>query len=117
MTPSPDSQTIAQLNDAFRKTFSGGQVVVTPGIQALSELEQRHILAKVSYYGRFDEGDDPYGEHDFGWFYHTADTIQNQYKVYWKIDYYDLALQYHSENPADPARTRRVLTVMLAEEY
>lgn len=117
MNPSSNSQAIAQLNDGFRKTFIGGQVVVTPGIQALSEIEQRQILAKVSYFDSFEEGDDPYGEHDFGAFYHTADTIHNQYKVFWKIDYYDLNLEYHSEDPADLSKTRRVLTVMLAEEY
>ena len=33
--------------------------------------------------------------------------------VYFSIDYYDLAREYGSEDPADPAKTRRVLMMML----
>ncbi len=38
-------------------------------------------------------------------------------KLFWKINYYDRDLEFGSENPADPAITARVLTIMLAEEY
>ena len=31
-------------------------------------------------------------------------------------DCYDQSLEFGSENPADPAKTTRVLTIMLAEE-
>ena len=59
----------------------------------------------------FEAGDDPYGEHDFG-----AVEIAAE-KFFWKIDYYDEAMNGGSEDPADPARTTRVLTIMLADEY
>ena len=50
-------------------------------------------------------------EHDFGSFEHNRRTI------FWKIDYYDLLLKNGSSDPSDPALTRRVLTVLFAEEY
>jgi hypothetical protein len=37
--------------------------------------------------------------------------------IFFKIDYYDRTLTAHSPDPADPAVTRRVITVMLASEY
>ncbi len=37
--------------------------------------------------------------------------------IFFKIDYFDKALAYHSPDPADPSVTERVITIMLAEEY
>ena len=54
---------------------------------------------------------DPHGEHDFGSF-----EIDDR-KVFWKIDCYDAAMEFGSEDPADPSKTTRVLTIMLASEY
>ena len=59
----------------------------------------------------FTTENDPYGEHDFG-----SVTIDGT-NLFWKIDYYDLSLQYGSSDPSDPAQTARVLTITLAEEY
>jgi Protein of unknown function (DUF3768) len=58
----------------------------------------------------------PYGEHDFGAF------DSRDVRFFWKIDYYDRASyavgdEYGSDDPSDPVKTYRVLTVMLAEEY
>ncbi len=59
----------------------------------------------------FDDDNDPHGEHDFG-------VVEMRgYKCFWKIDYYDADSEMLSPDPADPDVTRRVLTVMLADEY
>ena len=102
---------ITALNDAFRRTALGDQWVVTPGIAALPVSDQRAIMHKVQTFNAFTPDNDPYGEHDFGAFDYDGRHI------FWKIDYYAPDLMMHSEDPADPAQTVRVLTVMLAEEY
>ena len=102
---------IRALNDRFRQTGIGGQMVITPGIQGLGEEAVRQIATKVMKFDRFDEGNDPHGEHDFGAFDHAGQ------RIFWKIDYYGPDLMSGSENPSDPAVTCRVLTIMLAQEY
>jgi hypothetical protein len=101
--------TIRDLNDRFRTTLTGGQLMLTPGIVGRPDSEQ--ILAKVVSFSDFSSDNDPYGEHDFGAFEHAGDTI------FWKLDYYNHDLSQGSENPANPSVTTRVLTIMLAEEY
>ena len=105
------STTIAQLNDAFRKTFIGGVVVITQGIQALPEESRKAILTAVQSFNDFNEDNDPYLEHDFAAFQHNGE------RLFWKLDYYNLTMDAGSENPADPSITKRVLTIMLADEY
>ncbi len=102
---------IKTLNDNFRKTFTGGQVLLTAGINAKPTDDVANILSMVRDFNKFTPDNDPYGEHDFGSFDYKCD------KIFWKIDYYDLNNQYLSANPADPDITNRVLTIMLAEEY
>ena len=75
----------------------------------------------------FTADNDPHGERDFGAIYQLADgrwTVtrparreDERESVFWKIDYFDRALEFASEDAADPGITRRVLTVMLASEY
>lgn len=102
---------IAKLNDLFRTTFLGGRVLVTPGITAMGDDTEK-VISAVRAFNKFEPGNDPYGEHDFG-----AVEIDGE-KVFWKIDYYAKNNDcMGSENPADPAVTARVLTIMKAEEY
>lgn len=37
--------------------------------------------------------------------------------VFWKIDYYEPNLAFGSDAPWDEQRTKRVLTIMLSNEY
>ena len=97
---------IAKRNDRFRSMCL--DVLYTSGIRD-GIMDLIGLSRKVESYSSFNEDNDPYGEHDFG-------SLQFEgKKVFWKIDYYDRELKHW----CDPlsAECRRVLTVMLAEEY
>ena len=102
---------VRDLNDAFRRSFSGGRVIVTRSVADLPEDDQAIVLEQVRTFSAFSADNDPHGEHDFGSFTHRSE------KYFWKIDYYDADGVYGSENPADLAVTTRVLTIMRADEY
>jgi Protein of unknown function (DUF3768) len=107
----PSRDRIRALNDAFRRSFVGGTVVVTAGFESLSSDRRRFILARIRTFDNFDEDNDPHGEHDFG-------LIEDgDVRCFWKIDYYDTDLELMSPDAADPSVTMRVLTVMLVDEY
>ena len=61
-----DAAEIARLNDEFRQTFEGGRVVMTSGVQALSQLVQFRALQAIQNFDDFTPDSDPYGHHDFG---------------------------------------------------
>jgi hypothetical protein len=109
---------IRELNDRFRTSaFNGGkiradgEVFITRGVANLSLDEQMSLTLKVQYYQDFNAGDDPYGEHDFGKIVHS-DVV-----YFWKIDYYNKDMTGGSEDPSDPIKTTRVLTLLRADEY
>lgn len=102
---------IAALNDRLRVHGRGGRILQTQGIQSLGEEQQRKTFAAIRRFAAFTPDNDPHGEHDFGEI--TVDGTS----VMFKIDYYDPAGHYHFSNPADPALTLRVMTVMLSDEY
>jgi hypothetical protein len=104
-----NAEKIRALNDQFRSSMKDGRVMITRGIQARPDVPM--IMQKVRAFTEFDEGNDPYQEHDFGSFMHEGAQI------FFKVAYYDHQLEMGSPDPADPAVTTRVLTVMLAEEY
>ena len=105
------SATIAKLNDQLRSTLQGGQIMITAGVNALPDRTKANILSAVRHFNDFTEDNDPHGEHDFGAFEHGGT------KFFWKIDYYAPDMEHGSEDPTDPAKTMRVLTIMRADEY
>ena len=102
---------IRALNDELRKDFNQGHAVMTTGIAALGAEAVARIVKTIEVYDDFCYENDPNEEHDFGSFEAEGHTI------FFKIDYYDPTLTVHSPDPSDPVVTKRVITIMLAEEY
>ena len=108
----PDRTTmIRALNDRLRRFGIGGTIVITPGIQALGDDQIAELMVVIAQFDTFSSANDPYGEHDC-----AAVDIHGR-RVLWKIDYYDRNLEFASPDPANPSLTKRLMTVMLAEEY
>jgi uncharacterized protein DUF3768 len=107
----PQTEANRTLNDQLRRTFAGGRVVITQGIQALGDQATYRVLQAVREFADFTADNDPYHTHDFGAF-----EVEGQ-RCMFKIDAYDQNLEYGSPDPADPSVTTRVLTIFLASEY
>lgn len=100
---------VVHLNDKLRIEGKGGQIICTSGVFSSGKYEQ--IINEVRNFNNFNEGNDPYGEHDFG-----KVTVDGG-DYFFKIDYYDLKTSHHSPDKSDANVTRRVMTVMKSEEY
>jgi len=102
---------IRELNDAFRQSFIGGRVLVTPGVRSLPLATNALLLERVRTFTQFNPDNDPHQEHDFG----SIEIEGDNY--FWKIDYDDSIMVGGSEDPTGPGKTTRVLTIMRADEY
>ncbi|MDE2166083.1 MAG: DUF3768 domain-containing protein [Alphaproteobacteria bacterium] len=102
---------IRHLNDLLRCKGIGGQVMMTAGLDALGPTVVNKVLRAVAAFEEFNGDNDPGGERD------CATLIIDDLQILWKIDYFDRTLTFHSPDPSDPEVTRRVLTIMLAQEY
>ncbi|NKX68277.1 DUF3768 domain-containing protein (plasmid) [Labrenzia sp. 5N] len=109
---------IRELNDLLRTTGHDGHIHITRGIATLTGYALPSILNAVRSFSDFTPDNDPHGEHDFG-----SVTVAGHH-VFWKIDYYAPNIDGEldcdgraSEDPSNPDKTIRVLTIMLAEEY
>jgi hypothetical protein len=105
------TERIRALNDELRRNLPNGHAVMTAGIAALGPEAVARIVKTIVVYDDFCHANDPYQEHDFGSFEADGHTI------FFKIDYFDKALNAHSPDPPDPSVTERVITIMLADEY
>lgn len=85
--------------------------MLTQGVDGLNDSDKMAVLSKVRAFDSFNTDSDPYGEHDFIAIEHVGT------KYFGKIDYYDSEMTMGSEDPADPSKTTRVLTIMRADEY
>ena len=119
---------IARLNDVARRAMGVAcTAVATVGFRSLPESDQSRVRELIETYDAFDEDNDPHGERDFGCVYQLGDgqwtterlrvRDDERERVFWKFDYYDRNLRFGSEDAANPTITRRVLTIMLADEY
>jgi Protein of unknown function (DUF3768) len=115
---------IARLNDLARSAIGVAcNAVATVGFRSLPESEQSKVRELIETYDAFTEDNDPHGERDFGCVYQLADgrwtterprlREEERERVFWKFDYYNRNMQFASEDAANPAITRRVLTIML----
>ncbi len=109
---------IARQNDQFRAALAfgvlteiPGQILITPGVAELDPAHLALLQLTVAGFAAFTEENDPYGDHSFG----AVEVCGT--RVFWKIDLYDETYTYGSEEPANPERTRRVLTMLLPAEY
>ena len=119
---------IARLNDLARRAMGVAcTAVATVGFRSLPDADPSQVRELIETYDAFDEDNDPHGERDFGTIYQLGDGVwtterphsrdDERERVFWKLDYYDRDLRFGSEDAANPAVTRRVLTIMLADEY
>ena len=119
---------IARLNDMARQAMGVACTAVeTVGFRSLPEADQSQVRELIETYDAFDEDNDPHGERDFGCIYQLGDgrwtterpriRDDERERVFWKLDCYDRDLRFGSEDAANPAVTRRVLTIMLSDEY
>ena len=102
---------IRTLNDRFRTTLTGGRVLMTSGVAALAAETTARVLTAVRTFTAFTRDNDPWREHDFG-----AVEVDGE-KIFFKIDCTCPTCDMASEDAADPAKTVRVMTIMLASEY
>lgn len=111
MTDTDKTARIRALNDRLRATGDGGLVLVTRGVLEFGLPFAARARATIASDTDFSQANDPYAEHDFG----AVELDGN--RLFWKIDYYDLARECASPDPADPELTARVMTIMMADEY
>jgi len=116
-TPVNNADRIRELNDQFRRTFTGGAICITRAVSERCDVNA--VLAAVQAFDSFSESGDPYREHDFGALEipRGIEPGAEAATLFFKIDYYSNDMQHGSPDASDPKVTQRILTVMMADEY
>jgi hypothetical protein len=115
---------VALQNDVFRRGVCGGvaapagfgqiprgKMVMTAALAARSPEFLASVLRAVTAHDQFDPENDPDETHDFG-----SVEIEGE-SVWFKVDLFDLNYQYAAPDPADLARTARVLTLLFPADW
>lgn len=102
---------IRRLNDAFRTTFRGGEILLTQSVTDLPPMVITAALQKVAEFTDFTEENDPHGEHD----YLSFDLCNREFVFH--ITYYDVSLENASPDAANPNVTKRIGTLMLTHDW
>jgi hypothetical protein len=114
-----------RLNDMARSQpeIANASWVMTRGVAALLISDDGNgkvqpdttrlstLRATLARFNDWPEGNDPYSEHDFGAF----DLFDE--RLFFKIDYYHPDHDTHAPVPSCVELCRRVLTIMLSDEY
>jgi uncharacterized protein DUF3768 len=116
--PNERTSRIRELNDALRTSrdhpavrVAKRELVITRGVADRGDDFLKRALEAVRIFDDFSADNDPHGEHDFGTYQLDGRSL------FWKIDCYDTEFEFGSPDPADPDVTRRLLTILLADEY
>lgn len=105
------TELIGHFNDEMRRNLTAGGAFMTLGVAALGPDIAERIFDAIMMYDNFCKESDPYGERDFG-----SVKIEG-HTIFFKVDYYSLDMKHGSPDPSDPSVTKRILTIMLADEY
>ena len=102
---SGENELIRHLNDELRRNLSSGGAFLTVGVAALGPDIAERILDAIMMYDDFCPDSAPWLQHDFG------SVKIDDHKIFWRI------MTMASPDPSDSSVTKRVLTIMLDEEY
>lgn len=105
------NDTLRTARDPIGALIINGSLVVTAAVAEKGNPFLDRAIDAVRRFSAFTPDNDPYGEHDMAFLEVDGETI------FFKVDYYDRTLEWHSPDPADAAVTRRVLTIGLAADY
>ena len=102
---------IRKLNNEFRRSGLNGLTISSRGVRALDKEMRDSIINTIRGIDELPPSNDPDNTDSLG------SILVGEHLVFWTIEAFDLDLICSSRDPSDPNVTRRVMTIMLAEEY